>query len=167
MLMSDIAKSVGQRIRNYIPPSFTVVVAQALCILTAKRDDHRPHVAVVMIQFIRDLAKLHLDSVIGEQTVGAESLCSRSCCDVVGVGLGLHHLVSIIFQSTGDELGSVSYRWLFQIVLILQHLFTVGKVFYDFLDELLLLLRGWREPIGLINLLHALTGSNVFCIRPT
>ena len=125
---------------KHIPPSFTVVVAQALRILTAQRYDHRPHVAVVMIQFIRDLAELHLNAVIGKQTVRAEAFGSRSCCDIVCVGLGLHHLVSVIFQSASDEFGSVSYRWLLQIVLILQHLFTVGKVFYDFFDELLLLL---------------------------
>ena len=93
-----------------------------------------------MIQFIRDLAELHLNAVIGKQTVRAEAFGSRSCCDIVCVGLGLHHLVSVIFQSASDEFGSVSYRWLLQIVLILQHLFTVGKVFYDFFDELLLLL---------------------------
>ena len=125
---------------KHIPPSFTVVVAQSLRILTAQRYDHRPHIAVVVIQLVRDLSELHLNAVIGEQTMGAESLRSRSGCDIVSVGLGLHHLVSIIFQSASDELGSVSYRWLLQIVLILQHLFTVGKVFYDFFDELLLLL---------------------------
>ena len=93
-----------------------------------------------MIQFIRDLAQFYLDSIVCEQTMRAEAFGSRSGCDIVCVGLGLHHLVSVIFQSAGDELRSVSHRWLLQIVLILQHLFAVGKVFYDFFDELLLLL---------------------------
>ena len=125
---------------EHLPPSFSLIVSEALCILTAQRDDHRPHISVIVVQFLRDLVELDGDTVIGEQTVRAEAFGSRSGSNIVCVGLGLHHLVSVIFQSAGDELGSVSYRWLFQIVLILQHLFTVGKVFYDFFDELLLLL---------------------------
>ena len=123
---------------KHLPPSFALIESESLRILTAQRDDHRPHVSFVVIQFLRDLAELDGDSVIGEQTVGAEAFSSRSGGDIVSVGLGLHHLVSVIFQSAGDKLRSVSYRWLFQIVLILQHLFTVGKVFEDFFDELLL-----------------------------
>ena len=35
---------------KHIPPAFTGIEAQALRILTAKRNDHRPHVAFVFIQ---------------------------------------------------------------------------------------------------------------------
>ena len=94
-----------------------------------------------MVQFIGYGIQFHGYAVIGKQTVCTKSLRSRPGSDVVGVGLGLHHLVCVVLQRAGNEFRSVSHSRLFEVVLVFQHIFAVGEVTEDSFYELLLLFR--------------------------
>ena len=63
-----------------------MVIPQPLRVLPVEGDDVRPHVAGVVIQFIRDSGEVN-GSVITEETVFPQPLCSRSQGDVLGVAL--------------------------------------------------------------------------------
>ena len=85
-------------------PRFRVVVSQPLRILAAERDDVRPHVAGVVIQFVRDSGEVN-GIIVTEETVFPQPLRSRPQGDVLGVAIHRGELVPIRFQRQYDERG--------------------------------------------------------------
>lgn len=90
--------------------------------------------------------------------------CTRASCNVVCVCFGVESFMCVVLQGSGDELGSISERWLVEIVFVLQHGIAVREVTKDFFDQLLLLLSRRISFEGVIDFLHAFTGCNIFCI---
>ena len=101
----------------------------------------RPHVAGVVIQFIRDSGEVN-GIVITEQAVFPQPLRSRTQGDVLGVALHRGEPVPIRFQRQRDECGRRCFCRVRDVVLVLHQLFCVRKILHQFCDELRLLLGG-------------------------
>lgn len=149
---------------EHIPPPLSGAEAEPLGVLTAQRDDDCPDVALVAVQRVGHLAQLYRDSVIGEQPMGTKSLRPRPSGDVVGVGLGPHRRRSIVLQCACDHFRSVAHGRGALVVLVLQHLSGVREVPKDFSDEILLFPGGGSQLEGLVDLVHPLTGGDIFCV---
>ena len=89
-------------------PRFRVVVPQPLRVLPVEGDDVRPHVAGVMIQFVRDSGEVN-GIIVTEETVFTEPLRSRPQGDVFGVAIHRGEPVPIRFQRQRDECGRICF----------------------------------------------------------
>ena len=85
-------------------PCVRMVIPQPLRILPVEGDDVRPHIAGVVIQFIRDSGEVN-GIVITEQTVLTQPFRPRTQGDVLGVALHRGEPVPIRFQRQCDERG--------------------------------------------------------------
>ena len=85
-------------------PCVRVIIPKPLCVLLVEGDDVRPHVAGVVIQFVRDSGEVN-GIVISEETVFPQPLRSRTQSDVLGVALHRGEPVPIRFQRQRDERG--------------------------------------------------------------
>ena len=81
-----------------------MVIPQPLRVLPVEGDDVCPHVAVVVIQFVRDSGEVN-GIVITEQAVFPQPLRSRPQGDVLGVAFHALHPIPIRFQRQRDERG--------------------------------------------------------------
>ena len=85
-------------------PRLRVVVAKPLRILPVEGDDVCPHVAGVVVQFIRDSGEVN-GSVITKQTVFPQPFRPRTQGDVLGVAFHALYPIPIRFQRQRDERG--------------------------------------------------------------
>ena len=85
-------------------PCFCVVIPQPLRVLPVEGDDVCPHVAGVVIQFIRDSGEVN-GIVITEETVFTQPFRPRTQRDVLGVTFHALHPIPIRFQRQRDERG--------------------------------------------------------------
>ena len=85
-------------------PRLRVVVAKPLRVLPVEGDDVRPHVAGVVIQFVRDSGEVN-GIVITEQAVFPQPLRSGPQGDVLGVTFHALYPIPIRFQRQRDECG--------------------------------------------------------------
>ena len=125
-------KRIGQLLclsADHIPPAFTAVEAQPFRILPAQREDRRPHISFMQIQFLRNFIELHPHTVICEQAVGAEPLCAGPGGDIVRIGFGGEQIVSIIFYGTENKLRGISHIGFGLIVGILKKRCAVREIF--------------------------------------
>ena len=128
-----------------VPPCFGIVAAKACGVLPVRREDVRPDVAGVVLQFRYGGVQVHTIRVT-EQAMVTQSFCTRTCCDVFHVTIRLLHLLPVFLQRQGDERRGIGFCRLLYIVIILQQLFHIREVFCQLCDELLLL-AGWRTVI--------------------
>ena len=105
---------------EHISPSAAVIIAESLGVLTAQRDDCRPHISRMRIEFIGYLLQIHRHTVVGKEPVRADSFRTRTGGDVVGIGFGVHHLIGVFLNHSGNKFRSRADRFLFKVVLILQ-----------------------------------------------
>ena len=91
-------------------PCVRMVVAQPLRVLPVEGDDVRPHVAGVVIQFIRDSGEVN-GIIVTEETVFPQPFRSRTQGDVLGVALHRREPVPIRFQRQCDERGRGCFCW--------------------------------------------------------
>ncbi len=124
-----------------IPPRRRPVIAQTGRVLPLQRDDVRPHVAGVAVQFHCRLLQIHT-VIITEQAVAAKPLYSRAGCDVLQVHIGAVGLLPVALQRRGDERGSMGLGARCLPVSILQQLPAVREVPHQRPDQLLLTLGG-------------------------
>ena len=87
--------------------------------------------------------------------------------NVLQVARTIHDFSGMEFDSRGDKFRSGTESGRFLVVLILQQVFGIWEIFEQFLDECLLGLGDGAVPEGLVQLLHALTGGDVFGIAAT
>jgi len=73
-----------------------MIVSQPLRILAVERDDVRPHIAGVVVQFIHGSAQIHV-VIVTEETVLTQPLRSGTQCDVPSVAIYALHLVPVFF----------------------------------------------------------------------
>ena len=85
-------------------PCVRVVIPKPRRILPVEGDDVRPHVAVVVIQFIHDSVQIHV-IIVTEQTVFPQPFRSGPQGDVLGIALHRGEPVPIRFQRQRDERG--------------------------------------------------------------
>ena len=85
-------------------PRVRVIVPKPLRVLPVEGDDVRPHVAGVVIQFVRDSGEVN-GSVITKQTVFPQPFRPRPQGDVFGVAFHALHPIPIRFQRQRDERG--------------------------------------------------------------
>lgn len=149
---------------QHIPPAVSVIEAEPCRILTAKREDGCPHISLMPIQFFGYFREVDADSVIGKQTVRAEALRPRPCSNIVRIGFSFHHLLCVVFQRTSNKLGGVCHRHGTAVVIVLMHIFCIGKIPENFSDQVLLFFGGGKMFLAVIDLIHAFTGSNIFHI---
>ena len=98
----------------------------------------RPHVAGVVIQFVRDSGEVN-GIIVTEETVLPQPLRSRTQSDVLGVALHRRELVPIRFHCQRDKGRGVGFGGRGFVVVVLQQFFRVWEVFHQFCDHLLLL----------------------------
>ena len=89
-----------------VPPCFGIVAAKACGVLPVRREDVRPDVAGVVLQFRYGGVQVHTIRVT-EQAMVTQSFCTRTCCDVFHVTIRLLHLLPVFLQGQGDEPGWV------------------------------------------------------------
>ena len=85
-------------------PCVRMVIPQPLRVLPVEGDDVRPHVAGVVIQFVRDSGEVN-GIIVTEETVFTQPLRSRPQGDVLGVAFHRGEPVPIRFQRQRDERG--------------------------------------------------------------
>ena len=85
-----------------VPPCFGIVAAKACGVLPVRREDVRPDVAGVVLQFRHGGIQIHM-ICITEQTVVTKTLCTRPGCDVLHVAIRLLHLLPVFLQRQRDE----------------------------------------------------------------
>lgn len=85
-----------------VPPCFGIVAAKACGVLPVRREDVRPDVAGVVLQFRYGGVQVHTIRVT-EQAMVTQSFCTRTCCDVFHVTIRLLHLLPVFLQRQGDE----------------------------------------------------------------
>ena len=81
-----------------------MVIPQPLRVLPVEGDDVRPHVAGVVIQFIRDSGEVN-GIIVTEETVLPQPLRSGPQGDVLGVTFHALYPIPIRFQRQRDERG--------------------------------------------------------------
>ena len=89
-------------------PCGRVVIPQPLRVLPVEGDDVCPHVAGVVIQFVRDSGEVN-DIVITEETVFTQPLRSGPQGDVLGVAFHALYPIPIRFQRQRDECGRICF----------------------------------------------------------
>ena len=161
------AKVIGwdfHRLGNVIPvgakqiaPYLCIVIAQSSCILPMQRDNVRPHIAGVVLQFRHSLIQIHMIFVT-EQTVRAESLHARAGCNVIHVCIRLLDGIPLVFQCRRDNYRGVNLVGVFLVLIVLVGSFQIRKVIHQLCDELFLLTSG-RTIIRYQ--FHAITGRDV------
>lgn len=85
-----------------VPPCFGIVAAKACGVLPVRREDVRPDVAGVVLQFRYGGVQVHTIRVT-EQAMVTQSFCTRTCCDVFHVTIRLLHLLPVFLQRQRDE----------------------------------------------------------------
>ena len=85
-------------------PCVRMVIPQPLRVLPVEGDDVRPHVAGVVIQFVRDGGEVNC-IIVTEETVFPQPLRSGSQGDVLGVTFHALYPIPIRFQRQRDERG--------------------------------------------------------------
>ena len=126
---------------NEISPRRGVIEAEPGRILPLERDDVRPNISGVALQFFHGLVQRDC-ILITEQTVCADALGAGTGGDVLHVLLRLVNGIPVGFESQRDERRGVDLRRLRQIVLVFVERLAVREVLDQFGDELLLLVRG-------------------------
>ena len=101
----------------------------------------RPHVAGVMIQFVRDSGEVN-GIIVTEEAVFPQPLRPRTQGDVLGVAIHRGEPVPIRFQRQRDERGRRCFGWVRRVVLVLHQLFGVRKILHQLCEELRLLVGG-------------------------
>lgn len=130
---------------NEISPRRGVIEAEPDRILPLERDDMRPHVSGVALQFFHGF--LQRDCIlITEQTVSADALRARTGGDILHVLFRLVDGIPVGFQRQRDERRGADLGGFCQVVLILIERLAVREVF-DQLGDQLLLLSGGRTVI--------------------
>ena len=89
-------------------PCVRMVIPQPLRVLPVEGDDVRPHVAGVVIQFIRDSGEVN-GIIVTEETVFPQPLRSGPQGDVLGVALHALRLVPVFLQRQRDECGRICF----------------------------------------------------------
>ena len=92
-----------------VPPCFGIVAAKACGVLPVRREDVRPDVAGVVLQFRYGGVQVHTIRVT-EQAMVTQSFCTRTCCDVFHVTIRLLHLLPVFLQRQGDERRGIFFR---------------------------------------------------------
>ena len=100
-----------------------------------------PHISSVVLQFQHGFVQFHT-VLVSEQPVVTQTLRTWTGGDVLGVALRGLNLGPVLLQCQSDEGRGVGFRGMLCVVLILQQIFRVRKIFYQFCDELLLLACG-------------------------
>ena len=149
---------------KHIPPTFTFIESETLRVLTAKRNDHGPHVAVVFIQFFGYFFKIYTYSVVSEQTVRTEPFRAGTGRYVVRVCFCIESFVRVVLKRAAYELRRVAESWLADIVFVLRHIFAVGKVTENFSDHFFLLFRRRIISESVVDPVCSFTGGNIFCV---
>ena len=132
-----VCEFFGMRTAQF-SPRICVVITESFRIFTAKRNDHRPHIAFVCIEFIRNLREIDALKLIGKQSVCTDPFDTGTGCNIICVGFLLHRFVCVVLDCTGNKLRSVSDSRMRAVILVFKHLFAVGKIFKYLLNELLL-----------------------------
>ena len=70
----------------------------------------RPHVAGVVIQFVRDSGEVN-GIIVTEETVFPQPFRPRTQGDVLGVAFHALHLVPVFLQRQRDECGRCCFCW--------------------------------------------------------
>ena len=87
-----------------------MVIPQPLRVLPVEGDDVRPHVAGVVIQFIRDSGEVN-GIIVTEETVFPQPFRPRTQRDVLGVTFHALYPIPIRFQRQRDERGRGCFCW--------------------------------------------------------
>ena len=87
-----------------------MVIPKPRRVLPVEGDDVRPHVAGVVIQFVRDSGEVN-GIIVTEETVFPQPLRSGPQGDVLGVTLHRREPVPIRFQRQRDERGRRRFCW--------------------------------------------------------
>ena len=85
-----------------VPPCFGIVAAKACGVLPVRREDVRPDVAGVVLQFGQSFVQVYTIRVT-EQAMVTQPLGARTCCDVLHVAIRLLHLLPVFHQCQRDE----------------------------------------------------------------
>ena len=100
-------------------PRLGVVIAQALSVLPMERDDVRPHISRVVLQFRHGLVQIHT-ILISKQSMVTQTLSARTSGNVFCVALGGLYLRPVLLQGQSDERRGVGLGGTTGVVLILQ-----------------------------------------------
>ena len=142
---------------NEISPRRGVIEAEPDRILPLERDDMRPHISGVVLQFFHGF--LQRDCIlITEQTVSADALRARTGGNILHVLFRLVNGIPVGFESQRDERRGVDLSGFRQVVLVLIERLVVREVLDQFCDELFLLSCG-RTVIR--DKLHPFPGRDV------
>ena len=104
-----------------------------------------PHVAGVVIQFIRDSGEVN-GIIVTEETVFPQPLRSGPQGDVLGVTFHALYPIPVSLQRQCDERGRGCFGWVRRVVLVLHQFFCVRIILHQLCDELLLF-SCWRTVI--------------------
>ena len=111
-----------------VSPRRGVVEAEPGSVLTLERDDMRPHISGVVLQFFHGF--LQRDCIlITEQTVSTDALRARTGGDILHVLFRLVDGIPVGLQRQRDERRGVDFGGLRQVVLVLVERFAVWEVF--------------------------------------
>ena len=111
-----------------VSPRRGVVEAELGSVLTLERDDMRPHISGVVLQFFHGF--LQRDCIlITEQTVSADALRARTGGDILHVLFRLVDGIPVGLQRQRDERRGVDFGGLRQVALVLVERFAVWEVF--------------------------------------
>ena len=111
-----------------VSPRRGVVEAEPGSVLTLERDDVRPHISGVVLQFFHGF--LQRDGItITEQAVSTDALRARPGGNVLHVLLRLVNGIPVGFESQRDERRGVDLGGFRQVVLVLVERFAVWEVF--------------------------------------
>ena len=99
--------------------------------------------------------------------MGTEAFSAGAGCNIVSVGFRIQRNSGIVLNRAGDELRSRFHRLLVQIIFVFQHISSIRKVTENFLDEMFLIPSDRRKLFGVIDFLHAITSSDIFCVPAT
>ena len=83
-------------------PRLGVVIAQALSVLPMERNDVRPNISCVVLQFRHGFVQIHT-ILISKQSVVTQTLGAGPSGDVLGIAFGGLHLRPVLLQGQRDE----------------------------------------------------------------
>ena len=85
---------------EHIPPASSGIKAKPFRILSANRNYRSPDISLVFVKFFCYFTQLNLHTVICEQSVRAESLGTRTGCNVIGICFSARDFISVIFHNS-------------------------------------------------------------------
>ena len=123
-----LLRNVSNVPHDQFTPSFGVIIAKTNRILTAQRDNVRPHVSGMICNFICSSVKHNRFIAFIEKSMGTALLNARTHCHVTDKILTVADYIRIALNNCADQFRGIFRCGIIFVILKFQIFFCFGKI---------------------------------------